>query len=242
MGNQLPRRRVQARAKTPNHMFRYCRVVGCHNPARAGTENGLDTTFCRKHADHYSRHGSPYRGSYSAKDLAPYRRAVRRWLAENREDQWVKNACCRVEGLYERAGPHVEAFRLAGMSARERAWAAWARLRKAGIEPLKPIEAWLVIEQAIAFDEQPEAKPEFKRVQAAKLVHRMASGSHKVWEREVPRRIANHFTTEVHRTELHVYPHSRGRVLRHIGADLEEACGLLVDQHLGALIEASSRY
>ncbi len=33
------------------------------------------------------------------------------------------------------------------------------------------------------------------------------------------------------------YPHSRGRVLRHIGSDLQEASELLVDQHIGAMID-----
>lgn len=31
---------------------------------------------------------------------------------------------------------------------------------------------------------------------------------------------------------MHVYPRSRGRILRHIGKDLETAVELLVDHHL----------
>jgi hypothetical protein len=31
---------------------------------------------------------------------------------------------------------------------------------------------------------------------------------------------------------MHVYPRSRGQVLRHIGQDLEQAVELLVDHHL----------
>lgn len=228
---------VTKRAKRPDSFSSYCRIIGCPHPARAGTDNGLDRRYCRRHADHFSRHGSPTKRSYTAAQLKPHRKTVRKWLKENRQDVWLRNAVDRVKGLYDRSAPHVEAFRLAGMSPRDRAWAAWARLKRAGIDSLKPIEAWLVIELAVACDLQPEFKPEFKRVQAAKLVHRMASGSHKVWESEVPRRMANYFTTEVQRTELHVYPHSRGRVLRHIGSDLQEACELLVDQHIGALID-----
>jgi len=52
----------------------------------------------------------------------------------------------------------------------------------------------------------------------------MASGSHKKW--------AQDFGTSAHTQELHVYPRPRGRILRHIGEDLEEACELLVDYHL----------
>ena len=107
---------VKARAAEPSHIFSRCRVVGCDRPARAGTEDGLDTRFCRSHSDHYSRHGSPYRGSYTANELAPYRRAAMEWLEANEDDIWVSNAVDRVATLYATAGPHIEAFRLRGLS------------------------------------------------------------------------------------------------------------------------------
>lgn len=218
---------VSMRAKQEDPFARYCRVIGCPHPARAGEGKGLDTRFCRKHADHYSRHGSPYKRSYTAKELAPHRKPVRAWLKANQEDRWIANAIARVQGLYDRAGPHVEAFRLAGMNAQERARKAWARLREARIDPLKIVEAWLVVDATIAADEQPDDSPEFRRVQAAKLVHRLASGSHKRWEREVPRMVGNANVPIKQVTELHKYPHSRGKVLRHLGADIEGACGLV---------------
>jgi len=37
--------------------------------------------------------------------------------------------------------------------------------------------------------------------------------------------------------ELHKYPHSRGKVLRYVGADLEEACEHLVSTHLQAVVQ-----
>ncbi len=129
----------------------------------------------------------------------------------------VRNAVGRVRTLYEAAGPHVEAFRLRGLSPEERARAAWARLRKAKIDPQKVVVAWLTIELAIAGDPQPDSKREFKRVQAAKLIHRLASGTHKRWE-----------NGPGGAQELHVYPRSRGRVLRHIGKDIDGATALLV--------------
>ena len=221
---------VQSRAKVQDHMYSYCRVIGCPHSARAGEGKGLDTRFCRKHADHYSRHGSPYKRSYTAKELAPHRKAIRQWLKANREDQWVANAVSRVLGLYDRAGPHVEAFRLAGMTAQERARKAWARFREARIAPLKIVEAWLVVDAVIAADEQPDDSREFRRVQAAKLIHRLASGSHKRWDWEVPRMVGNANVPIKQVTELHKYPHSRGKVLRYLGADIGEACGFAVDQ------------
>jgi hypothetical protein len=200
-------------------MFSRCRVVGCTRPARAGTEEGLDTRFCRSHADHYARHGSPYRTSYKAAELAPYRRAAVKWMADHRADPWVANAVDRVASLYRASGPHVEAFRLRGLSPPERAKAAWARLRKAEVDPCSVVAAWLAVEALVAADPSADHKVEFKRVQTAKLIHRMASGTHKRWG-EGPTA-----------TELHVYPRSRGRVLRHMGEALEEACELIREHH-----------
>lgn len=208
---------VKARAAEPSHMSRHCRVIGCDKPARAATDDGLDTRFCRSHADHHSRHGSAYKGSYTAKELAPYRKAALAWLEANAEDKWVRNAVDRVDTLYRAAGPHIEAFRLRGLSSEERAKAAWARLRKAAVDPRRVVVAWLTIQLAIRTDPQPETKAEFMRVQTAKVVHRMASGTHKQW---------GEGSTA---TELHVYPRPRGRVLRHIGSDIEQAVELLAD-------------
>jgi hypothetical protein len=201
-------------------MFCQCRVVGCGKPARAGTGDGLDTRFCRSHADHYSRHGSAYKRSYTANEIASYRKAALSWLDANAEDKWVCNAIDRVKTLYEIAGAHVEAFRLRGLSPEERTRAAWARLRKAKVDPRRVVAAWLTVELTINADPQPEMKVEYKRVQAAKLVHKLSSGTHKRWEAGAGGA-----------QELHVYPRSRGRVLRHIGADLESATELLVEHH-----------
>ena len=225
---------VSSRAKRPNSFYRYCRILGCPNPARAGTEQGLDQRYCRKHADFHSRHGSYVKRSYTARQLAPFRRTVRAWIKANSDDPWFKNALVRVAGLYERAGRFEEAFRLRGMSAQERARKAWARLRHASVAPEKVVDAWLVIELAIRFDEAPDLKREFKRVQAAKLVHRLASGSHKSWKASGGVWSGSKSTSPVE-TEIHVYPHSRGRVLRHIGADMEAACELVVLERIESI-------
>lgn len=208
-------------------MFSRCRVVGCSRPARAGTQDGLDTRFCRSHADHYARHGSPYRASYKAQEINPYRVAALAWLEANQSDTYVTNAVDRVATILRAAGPHLEAFRLRGLSPEQRARAAWARLRKAGVDPRRVVAAWLAVEMIIWDDPQAERKAEFKQVQAAKLVHRMASGTHKRWG-EGPTA-----------TELHVYPRPRGRVLRHMGKALENACELLVEHRGSDLFKRS---
>ncbi|ESW73479.1 hypothetical protein X771_01805 [Mesorhizobium sp. LSJC277A00] len=208
---------VKSRANEPSAMFTRCRAVGCSRPARAGTGDGLDTRFCRSHADHYARHGSAYKPSYGAREINPYRASALAWLEANQSDTYVANAVDRVATLLRTSGPHIEAFRLRGLSPQERAKAAWARLRKAGVDPRRVVAAWLAVEMIIRDDPQAERKAEFKQVQAAKLIHKMASGTHKRWGEGANVK------------ELHVYPRSRGRILRHVGEALEEACELLVE-------------
>lgn len=209
------KRDVAQRAKQGNAYAGTCKVFGCGRPARAAAGEGLDNRFCRPHAEFFQRHGSPYKRSYTAAELKPFRRAALAWVKANEADPFVANAIQRVRGLYASAGPHVEAFRLRGLTPAERARAAWARLRRAERDPREVVAAWLTIEMAVEADPQPVRTREFKQVQAAKLVHRMASGSHRRWER--PDGVV----------EMHVYPHSRGQVLRHVGAALEEAMELL---------------
>ena len=226
------RAEVKTRAERPNHMYGYCRVIGCGKPACAGTSDGLDEKYCRSHAEHRQRHGSVFKGSYTAAQLNPYRRAALEWLLAHEEDRWVSNALQRVHGLYRSAGPHVEAFRLRGLPPADRAKAAWARLRHHEVDPRLVVAAWLAVEMIVADDPQPVQTNEFKRVQAAKLIHRMASGTHKRWQREVPDPRWSGERTKLVTQEMHSYPRPRGRVLRHIGDDLEQAVELLVDRHL----------
>ncbi len=108
------------------------------------------------------------------------------------------------------------------------------RLQSVNIDPRRPVAAWLAIEMTIADDHQAVQTNEYKRVQAAKLIHRMASGTHKRWDQ--PTFSLDHRGQPKTRVvELHVYPRSRGRVLRHIGKDLEGAVVLLVGHHLDAI-------
>jgi len=227
---QRRKEEVRDRAAQESSMYRHCRIIGCGQLARAGTRDGLDERYCRRHYDHTQRHGDPLKGSYTAAQLAPHRQRARDWLQDHADDRWVINAAHRVKRLYSDAGPHVEAFRLRGLSPRDRARAAWARLREAGVDPLRPIEAWLTIELAIAADPQPVTRREFKQVQAAKLVHRMASGTHKVWPPILLKDPNNPFKPISVPQEMHVYPRSRGRVLRHIGSDLEEAAEIVAER------------
>jgi len=112
----------------------------------------------------------------------------------------TRDAIIFARGMKLCAGPLVEAFRLRGPSPRER---AWARLRQAEAAPRRRIAAWLAVEMAIANDPQPELKPKFRRVQSAKLVHRMESGTHKRWD-QTKLQLQPDGTQVTRRIELHV--------------------------------------
>jgi hypothetical protein len=61
------------------------------------------------------------------------------WLEANQSDTYVANAVDRVATILRMAGLHVEAFRLRGLSPQERAKVAWARLRRADIDPRRAV-------------------------------------------------------------------------------------------------------
>jgi hypothetical protein len=222
---------VRGRVERPNSMYRYCRVIGCGRPATAGTGKGLNEKFCRRHEEHYERHGSPYKRSYTAAQLARHRKAAREWLIAHEDDPTVRLAINAVADLYMRAGRRVEAFRLAGLSPEEKARSMWAMLRDKGIHAREAVAAWLAVQAAIECDPQAEWKQEFKRVQAAKLIHRMVGGAHKRWEIERNGRVIV--------TELHKHPQSRGRVLRRLGEQLERAAQIAELGFLASVQRAS---
>ena len=58
----------------------------------------------------------------------------------------------------------------------------------------------------------------------------MASGTHKVWPPILLKDPNNPFKPISVLQEMHLYPRSRGRVLRHIGADLEEAAEIVTER------------
>jgi len=222
------KREVAQRARAAGLGRRQCAVIGCPRLTRASAGTGLNDRFCKSHEEHHQRHGSPYRGSYTAAELNPYRRAAFEWITANQDSFFVKRAIAGVHGLYLNAGQRVEAFRMRGLAPRDRARAAWARLRDAQIDARIVLAVWLAVELIILDDPHAVKTAEYKRVQAAKIVHRIVSGSHKRWEIEkADGRLAV--------TELHKYPYSRGRVLRHMGEDLERVAELVADKHLAEI-------
>lgn len=191
-------------------------VLGCDHSTQARAGKGLSRKYCRRHVEHYRRHGSYSKPSYSAGELRGWRSAALQWLLTNAETAEVCEAVEQVRVLYNRAGAVQEAFRLAGRLPEERARATWAWLRERGVDPMVLLAAWLAVTLRHREDPQPERKINYRWVQAAKLLHRMAGGTRKRWERERP-------DGTVAVTVLEKYPASRGRVLWHLGEALADA-------------------
>lgn len=224
---QKRREDIRKRIAAPAHASSTCAVLGCGKATAAKEGSGLNRSYCRAHVEHHSRHGSYSKRSYAAGELTPRRVNAFAWLAENRQHPDVREAVERIRTLYWRGGRPEEVYRLAGQPPERRAMNCWARLRLLEVDPLHALAAWLGVVLCHRADLQPERKIEFRWVQSAKVVFRMSGGSHKRWER-------TDSAGRVSVLALHRYPASRGRVLRHIGAQLARAAKPL-EVHLGAV-------
>lgn len=201
---------LRRRLANPQDAYEQCRAYPCTNATTADRGEGLNRLYCRKHIEFYRRHGSYVKASYPAGELRPYRKRAIATLQDHQHTLDVRSAIAEVQRLYRGSGAPVEAFRLRGMPPAERAKAVWAQLRRRKVDPLEVVAVWLAIDMRLRDDPQPDRHEEYRQVQAAKLLHRIAGGTHKRWERE---RVNG--STEV--TELHKHPVSRGRVLRVLG-------------------------
>ena len=208
---------LRKRIAGPQDAYERCRAYPCTNRTTADRGEGLNRLYCRKHIEFYRRHGSYVKRSYGAGELLPYRAQALSWLKVHGDDQSVRLAVAGVQRLYRVAGAPVEAFRLPGRTPAERASAIWAQLRKHEVDPVDVVAVWLAVDLRLRDDPQPDRHDEYRQVQAAKLIHRMAGGTHKRWERQ-----RGDGSVEV--LELHKYPVSRGRVLRLVGGSLAAAC------------------
>jgi hypothetical protein len=191
---------------------------------------GLAAFHCRKHVEHKARHGSHWHGTYRAAELKPYFTAATSYVRLRAEsDRFIKAALNAIALLLEEAGPTEIATRLKGISATGRARIALARLRVAGIKPERFVAIVLAVTALIEEDPGSHRTKEFRTVQIAKALHRLASGTHRVWEYE------DH-NGRPRRTELHAFPRSSGLVLRLIGRMLEGPCQWVVEKHLAGVL------
>ncbi|KRR10041.1 hypothetical protein CQ12_06105 [Bradyrhizobium jicamae] len=157
---------------------------------------------------------------------------VRLW-AET--DRFIAAARAAVQATLDEAGPVEIATRLKGMSAGKRAKIGLARLRVAEVKPERIISIVLAVSALTDDDPKSHRTKEFRTVQICKAVHRLSSGTHKVWEIE-------DWQGRKRRTELHAFPRSSGPVLRLMGRMLEEPCELVVEKHLAGVLAYKQRY
>ncbi len=205
-------------SRAPADVHVRCCVPGCSRTASAPFHAGAPLFHCRYHVQHRSRHGSHWHETYRASELLPYVKSAERWIKEHREDSTYRGTYWALEHFMAGVGRVDPAMNLRGQSAEYRARIAFARLRKAEIPTRRLIAIYLGVAALIEDDFGSHRTREFRIVQAAKAVHRLASGTHLKWDAWDP------LTGGTRPVELHAYPRSSGHVLRKIGETLEKAC------------------
>lgn len=219
-------RKLQSRISATSG-YPSCVVLDCGKPTMAKAGTGLNRNYCRAHVEHFRRHGSYSKPSYTAAQLAPHRAAALAWLKANASLPAVASARDRVKTRMWAVGAPESAFRLRGMTPEARSRNVWALLGARQVEADQVLAVWLAVCMAHEADAQPERKLEYRHVQAAKILHRLAGGSHRRWEHKSD-------VGATSATELHKYPASKGNVLRYTGEAVREMAGGL-EGHLPAI-------
>jgi len=202
----------------------------CGRPTARAAKNGLSAFTCRYHQQHKQRHGSHWCKTPSAVTLNPYLSAALSFIGAHRADPFISAALTGTGDIMASAGPVEIATRLTGLPPEQRARIALARLREANIKPERllaiPLAIAALIENAPATVHR---TTEWRIVAVAKAAHRLASGTHRQWPVAQPDGRVKHI-------EMHAYPRSSGRVLRHLGEMIEKECELVIDHHLSEVL------
>ncbi len=198
-----------------------CHVPGCGRQTQRSASNGLSELYCKVHVEHHRRHGSYWRRSYTASEIAPYRTAVRLWLRKHKGDQSMHLATAAIDALMRGAGAAESAHDLRRLSGEEKARVALARLREAGVPSTRILEVAIAV--AVLVSDRGPQDSEFRDVQIAKAVHRMASGTH---------RSTSGFVIPSK------YAPSTGHVLRVLGRNVLEGFGFLLNGTMASEVVA----
>ena len=210
----------------------HCWVVGCKALPGNASGDGLGR-FCRKHLEHYRRHGDPLKGSYGARELTPHRRAAEAWLKANSDNTFVAAAIGGMHSEMLNAGPAIEPIRLRGLSADQKAKAVWARMREKGRNPTEVLAAVLAVAMRYTTDYQ-RAKPEHRTVQIGKALNRLGGGRVKRWN-------VHHEGAAEKVQTLRSFPASEGMVLRKLGERAERIAEFLIHDRMSELAEFSAQ-
>lgn len=207
-----------------------CTVPGCGRLTTRAAGDGVGDTLCRYHIQLKARHGSAWGKTYKAPELRPYLVVSRAWVSSHDGLPAVKMALHWLGALLAEAGRVERAGDIKRKPASERATIAFARLREAGIEPARMLATHMAVSALIEDDRGSIRTEEFRNVQVAKALHRLASGTHRRWE----------WLHADGRTSLireDTYPKSSGMVLRVIGERVHEACYGVTEEAVPLVIE-----
>jgi hypothetical protein len=189
---------------------------------------GLAEMHCRYHVQFRARHGSYWYPTYKAVDLKPYLDTASQWIKEHRTETFVAHSLIGLKGLLDSAGHAERAQDIKWRTAASRARVAFARLREANVKPERLLAIHMAVSALIEDDAGSHRVKEYRIVQVAKAAHRLASGTHQRWD--IPKDDGS--TRPI---AFHAYPKSSGRVLRVIGAAIEESCSVVTQRDLQAL-------
>lgn len=213
------------RTATPNEeALDRCAIFGCGRLPQARAGRGASLTHCRYHVQYRNRHGSFWKGTYTAAELKPYRRAAESYLKAHMSDYWVAHALTTVQSLMNHAGPVERMVDVKRMrQPADKARAAFARMRRAEIPPLRLLVNHLAVTMAVREDpiRPGDEGDDYRITQCGKRALRVASGYHSKYGPGM---------------QYDVYPRSSGRAIRHIGRMLEGACEHVIQEHLPALL------
>ncbi|MEO5759508.1 MAG: hypothetical protein ABIQ51_21935 [Mesorhizobium sp.] len=203
---------IERRAAAPsNERPRKCSAIGCQRFTQRSNGKGLSEVKCKQHVEFRRRHGSTWMKSYSAARLAPYRKAAHRWLRDHGEDPHVVRVIAALDALIADSGRAETANRARWKTPDGKARIALARLREAGKRGEQLLAITLTVKATISVT-GPRGDPEFMQVQIAKMVHRLASGTHiksAIWG------------------DTSKYPRPEGRVMRILGHRVEDIAGIV---------------
>jgi hypothetical protein len=212
-------------------VWQKCTIPDCGRQTMRAARVGLASLLCRCHVQFKARHGSHWHPTYKAAELKPYLAVAAEWIEAHREKLSVVYSLKGLRGLLEGSGRAEPAQDIKRRRAVFKARVAFARLREAGIEPERLLAIHMAVGALVEDDNGSHRVSEFRLVQTAKAVHRLASGTHRHWD--FPMRDGT--TRPLH---FHAYPRSSGIVLRVIGREIDEICGGVAEAALHELIAA----
>lgn len=155
-----------------------CNVLGCSRSTQRASGTGLSETHCKYHVEFHRRHGSYWRRSYLKAQLEPFRQAATKWLSARQDHPNVVRVVKYLQHLIDNSGRRYSAYDVRWLDPDQRTNAVLANLREEGKTGEQLLIIVLTIHTAVS-ELGPRGDREFRAVQIAKLIHRLASGTHK---------------------------------------------------------------